>query len=163
MGGNIRRDIEEIRRAIKEDAERWVRLEGMLSGGKTRNRGESWMVAVNDSESAKRGLLMVSEGGSKLPGPKKIRVKVYFNPKTFQAIAQDAERTGKRRGGLQLFVQRKNGFMDQVDANTDGISKFLKMCWQYWREHEADRLEQAAELKRKEIEIQEQKRKLGIH
>lgn len=117
---------------------------------------------MNDSESAKRGPQTSRQGGSKSTEPKKIRVRVYFNPKTFQAVAQDAEKAGKRHRGLQLYRQRKNGFVDQLDANTDGISMFLKHCWQYWKETEAQRLEATTALKREELELQERKKKLGM-
>lgn len=93
---------------------------------------------------------------------KKIRAKVYFNEKSFALVAGDAEKAGKRRGGLQLFTQKEHGFAHERVANTDGVSKFLKFTWQYWREHESDRLLQAAELARQEKELFEKKKKLGV-
>jgi len=91
----------------------------------------------------------------------KIVVKVYFNLGNFTSIAKDAEKAGKRRGGLQLLTQAKNGFSDQKVANTDGISKFLKMCWQYYREQEPARLKELAELAEKEEAVNKRKKELG--
>lgn len=93
---------------------------------------------------------------------RKIRVKVYFNLKSFQAVAQDAEKAGKRRGGLLLFTQRSHGLAGETVSNTDGISKFLKYCWEYWRENEHVRVQQVAEILRKEKELQEEKKRLGL-
>ena len=92
----------------------------------------------------------------------KICVKVYFNKDTFQAVALDAEKAGKRRGGLLLFTAKEHGFENEKISNTDGISRFLKHCWGYWRDHEKERLEQAAALAERERALQAEKRKLGI-
>jgi hypothetical protein len=93
---------------------------------------------------------------------KKICCKVYFNQKNFAEIAALAEKAGKRRGGLQLFTQKKNGLAGEVVSNTDGISRFLKYAAWYWRDTEASRLSRAAEIKAKERELQEEKARLGI-
>jgi hypothetical protein len=93
---------------------------------------------------------------------KKIRAKVYFNEKQFQAVALDAEKAGKRRGGLQLFTQKAHGFANERVANTDGISKFLKHCWKYYVEHEADRLAAAAELAQRRKALEEEAKRKGI-
>lgn len=105
---------------------------------------------------------METEGDYKIQKEKKICVKVYFNRKSFQAVALDAEKSGKRRGGLQLFTQKPHGFGHELVSNTDGISRFLKHCWAYWREHEKERLEQATALAQRERELQAEKKKLGI-
>lgn len=80
------------------------------------------------------------------PLSKKIRVKVYFNPARFKDLADDATAAGFRRGGLRLFVQKPHGFSNEVNANTDGMSRFLKECWKFWKEHR----EEYARLKKKE-------------
>jgi hypothetical protein len=105
---------------------------------------------------------MEQEGDYKIQKGKKICVKVYFNPKSFQAVALDAEKSGKRRGGLQLFTQKPHGFGHELVSNTDGISKFMKHCWQYWIDHEAERLGQAAALAQREKELQAEKKRLGV-
>jgi len=105
---------------------------------------------------------MVEEGGLQIPHEKKIRVKVYFNPKTFAEVAKDAEKAGKRRGGLQLFTQKEHGFGHERLSNTDGISKFLKFCWRYWQETERHRFEKAAELAKREEELRQEKARLGL-
>ena len=105
---------------------------------------------------------MEEERDYKKPSKKKICVKVYLNPENFQRYARLAERTGKRRGGLQLFTQKKNGFAGEMLANTDGISKFFKFAGIYWEENEARRMEEAADLARKEKDIAEQRRRLGL-
>lgn len=92
----------------------------------------------------------------------KICVKVYFNSKTFPEVIKDAEQTGKRRRGLQNFTQKEHGFADEMVSNTDGISRFLKFCWQYWKEHETDRLRKAIELAEREKQLLEEKKRLGI-
>ena len=93
---------------------------------------------------------------------RKICVKVYFNPKNFPEIAKDAEKAGKRRGGLQLSTLKEHGFANERIANTDGISKFLKFCWQYWVETERHRFEKTVELAKREQEIKEERSRLGV-
>jgi hypothetical protein len=105
---------------------------------------------------------MEQEGGLLNIGKKKIRVKVYFSPKDFAEVAKDAEKAGKRRGGLLLFTQKEHGFSNQKVANTDGLSKFLKFCWHYWQETERHRFEKAAELAKMEQDIKMQREKLGV-
>ena len=52
--------------------------------------------------------------------------------------------------------------MNEQVSNTDGMSRFLKHTWQYWRDHEKERLEQAAALAERERTLQADKKKLGI-
>ena len=105
---------------------------------------------------------MEQEGGLQIPSKKKIRVKVYLSAKDFAEIAKDAEKAGRRRGGLQLFTQKEHGFSNERVANTDGMSKFLKFCWHYWQETERHRFEKAAELAKMEQDIKMQREKLGV-
>ena len=105
---------------------------------------------------------MDDQGGLQNQGKNKICVKVYFNAKTFAEIAKDAEKCGKRRGGLLLFTQKEHGFAHEKVANTDGISKSLKFYWRYWQETERHRLERAAELAKREQELKEERERLGI-
>jgi len=104
---------------------------------------------------------MEQEGDYKIQAGKKICVKVYFNPKSFQAVAADAEKAGKRRGGLQLFTQKPHGFGHEQVSNTDGISRFLKHTWAYWCDHEKERLEEALAIAEDERRIAARKKKLG--
>lgn len=97
-----------------------------------------------------------------MEGKKKICVKVYLNDKSFAEIAEQAEKAGKRRGGLALFTQKPHGFAGEVVSNTDGISRFLKYCAEYYKEHEADRLNEIAKVKAEEQELNKRKAKLGI-
>lgn len=93
---------------------------------------------------------------------RKICIKVWLNEQTFPVYAEMAEKTGFRRGGLQLYTQKPHGFQNETVANTDGISKYLKFCHKYYVESEARRLAEAAEIARIEKEIQEKKKLLGI-
>ena len=97
-----------------------------------------------------------------MEGKKKIRVKVYFNEKAFSEVIAEAEKANFRRRGLQIFTQKKNGLSGELVANTDGLSKFLKFCYRYYKEHEAERLENAAIIAKAEQELAEKKKKLGL-
>ena len=61
---------------------------------------------------------METKGDYKKQKGRKICVKCYFNPDSFQAVAADAERAGKRRGGLLLFTQKPHGFQNEQVSNT---------------------------------------------
>lgn len=91
-----------------------------------------------------------------------ICIKVYINKEEFPEVAQEAEKAGKRRRGLQLYTQKKHGFQGEVQPNTDGLSKFFKFCYQSYKESEADRMVRGAELLRKEKLLQEEREKLGM-
>jgi|SRR5208283_1867383 len=93
---------------------------------------------------------------------KDVCVKVYLNQAEFAEMAGQAEKVGKRRRGLILHTQKKNGFSGQTVANTDGLSRFLKYCAAYWKEHESERMSRAAEILRQEKELQEEKKRLGL-
>jgi len=93
---------------------------------------------------------------------KDVCVKVYLNQAEFSEMAEHAEKVGKRRRGLILFTQKKNGFAGQTVANTDGLSRFFKHCVVYWKEHESERMSRAAEIMRQEKQLQEEKRRLGM-
>ena len=105
---------------------------------------------------------MSEQGDYKKEGKKKICIKVYLNDHNFPRYAKLAERTGKRRGGLQLFVQKKNGFAGEMLANTDGLSKFFKFAADYWEASDAHRLSEAADIARGEKDLADRKRKLGM-
>jgi len=105
---------------------------------------------------------MEQDGGLQNNTKKKICIKVYFNQKNFPEVAKDAEKAGKRRGGLHLFTLKEHGFANQMVSNTDGIGKFLKFCWRYWQETERHRFEKAAELAKREQEIRAEREKLGV-
>lgn len=92
----------------------------------------------------------------------KVCVKCYFNKQDFEAIAADAVKAGVRHGGLQTWVQKKNGLADERVANTDKIPKFLKFIWRSWQQTATLRLAKAAELAKKEQELKEERAKLGI-
>ena len=91
-----------------------------------------------------------------------ICIKVYLYPALFAEIAGEAEKSGKRRKGLLLYTQKPNGFANEKLANTDGIAKFLKFCYEYYKDHEADRVRDLADILRKEQEIQELRKQKGL-
>lgn len=91
-----------------------------------------------------------------------VQVRVYFNQAELAAIAKDAEGAEKRRVGLLLQTQKPHGLDGETQANTDGIGPFLKHTWAYWKEHRAERLEAAAEVARKQRELDAEKKKLGV-
>jgi len=87
----------------------------------------------------------------------KICIKVYFNPTNFPIAAGIAEKMKKRRGGLQLFTQKKHGLAGQQVANTDGIGRALKAALWAWDKNEASRLEKAAEFARREENLRKER------
>ena len=91
-----------------------------------------------------------------------VQVRVYLNKEEFSTMAHDAEEVGKRRVGLLLETARPHGMNGETFSNTDGLSKFLKHTWAYWKEHEAERLEKAADIARRERELAEEKKKHGM-
>ena len=93
---------------------------------------------------------------------KGVTVKVYLNEKRFVEEAKRAEKAGKRRVGLLLFTQKSHGFDWEKLANTDGLSRYYKMCSDYWQEHEAERLQEQAKLKAEEQELKERMKKAGV-
>jgi len=97
-----------------------------------------------------------------MPKGNSICIKTYWKPEEFAEVAKFAERAGKRRGGLLLYIKKPHGFADEMLAHTTGCAKFLKYAAYAWADREADRLEQAAEIKQQEKEIAEKKAKLGI-
>jgi hypothetical protein len=66
------------------------------------------------------------------------RVSVYFNLAELESIASDAANAGFRRQGLPVLVKRPHGFIDEVNVNSDGISRFLKSCWKFQKENSAE-------------------------
>lgn len=91
-----------------------------------------------------------------------IQVRVYLNKTEFKEMAADAESTKHRRVGLLLETAKPHGMAGETYSNTDGLSRFLKHTWGYWKEHQAERLEKAAELARRERELEQDKAKLRI-
>ena len=90
------------------------------------------------------------------------RVSVYFNEQELTSLAAEAEKAKFRRVGIPIRKQKEHGFGDEWQANTDGISRFLKYTLAYWRDHEKERLEQAAALAERERALQAEKKKLGL-
>jgi len=89
-------------------------------------------------------------------------VKIYLKPELFAEVAVQAEKALVRRKGLLLYTQKEHGFANEKLANTDGIAKFLKHTYRYWVEHEAQRLQELAEIAVTESEIAARKKKLGV-
>lgn len=90
------------------------------------------------------------------------RVSVYFNENDLLSLAKEAEKLGFRRVGIPIKKQLPHGFSGQWVANTDGISRLLKFCHNYYKDHYADRLREQAELEQREKEIQELKKQKGF-
>lgn len=91
----------------------------------------------------------------------KIYVKVYFNEKDFTTIIEDSEKALKRKRGLKTFRQKPNGFENETIANTKGISKYLKMCAKYYREHETERAKKRIELEIQKKELERKEKQLS--
>lgn len=91
-----------------------------------------------------------------------IPVPVYFNPTTFSAVCKDAQKAGKRGVMIQEKHLKAHGFANEYAYSIKGIGKFLKYCWQYWRDNEAERLAKAAEVLARDKLLQEEKKKLGL-
>lgn len=90
-----------------------------------------------------------------------VRVSVYFGMAELTAIAQDAEKAGLRRVGIPVRIQKPNGFADEWLANTDGIGRFLKQTYEYYKRHEADRLFEASKLAEARAQLEEKEKELA--
>lgn len=88
------------------------------------------------------------------------RVAIYFNEKDLQAIVKDTEKAGFRRVGIPLKVQKPHGLPDEWLANTDGVGRFLKTCYDYWKKTAPERLKQLAETERQIRELSAKKEAL---
>ena len=91
-----------------------------------------------------------------------VSVKVYLNRPLFAEMAKLAEKSGKRRAGLLLFTKKPHGLAGETLANTDGLSKFFKFTAAYWRDHESDRLKEAADLAKQKEAIAKREAELGL-
>lgn len=100
--------------------------------------------------------------GLKKKRKKQLRVKVYLTDKLFAEIIEQAEKAGFRRKGLLAYTQKKHGFADEKVANTDGIAKFMKYCYSYWKDSEYKRHEEALRIAQQEKELAEKKARLGL-
>jgi len=89
-------------------------------------------------------------------------VKNYFNKQDFAEVAQDAEKAGIRRVGLQLYTQKPHGLANEKLANTDSVAKFLKFCWKYWVNDKASRLTKFREIAIKEEQLKKERELLGV-
>ena len=88
------------------------------------------------------------------------RVAIYFNEADLTSIAKDAEKAGKRKVGIPIKKQKPHGMADEWLANTDGIGRFLKYCYKYWKDEEPKRLETLAQIERQEQELAARKKAL---
>ncbi len=96
----------------------------------------------------------------KLKGKGLYRVSVYFNEADLTRIVKDAEKAGFRRVGIPIKIQKPHGMADEWLANTDGIGRLLKTCYEYWKEEEPRRLEALAETERQLKELEAKKKAL---
>ena len=91
-----------------------------------------------------------------------ICIRTYLRPELFAEIAGEAEKAGKRKKGLLLYTAKPHGFANEKLANTDGIAKFLKFCYDYYKKAEPARLKELADILQQEKELQELKRQKGL-
>ena len=89
-------------------------------------------------------------------------VKVYLKRSLFAEMARLAEKAKIRRSGLLLFTKKPHGLADETLSNTDGLSKFFKFTALYWRDHESDRLKEAADLAKQKEAIAKREAELGL-
>ena len=104
----------------------------------------------------------MDQHGTTYKRDKSICVKMYLKPDLFSLVAGNAERAGVRRKGLLLYTQKKNGLLEEKLANTDGISRYYKLCAKYYEEHEADRLSEAAKAVADLQEARARAQRLGL-
>ena len=104
----------------------------------------------------------MEEEGTTYQRDKSICVKMYLKPDLFSLVAGNAERAGVRRKGLLLYTQKKNGLADEKLANTDGISRYYKLCAKYYEAHQADRIAEAAKAVAELQAAKEKVEKLGM-
>jgi hypothetical protein len=90
------------------------------------------------------------------------RVSVYFSESDLASLVKETEKAGFRRVGIPIKIQKPHGLPDEWLANTDGVSRFLKHCVEYWRRHETERLEEATRIAEQERQLAERKVKLGL-
>ena len=69
-------------------------------------------------------------------------------------MAVEAERVGLRRVGLPIETQSPHGFSNEKSANTDGISRLLKFCHDYWVKDYPKRVARIAALKEELKELE---------
>lgn len=98
----------------------------------------------------------------KIKGKGLFRVSVYFSERDLALLVKETEKAGFRRVGIPIKIQKPHGLPNEWLANTDGVSRFLKHCVEYWRMHETERLEEAAKIAEQERLLAERKVKLGI-
>ncbi|MFA5929466.1 MAG: hypothetical protein WC861_01140 [Candidatus Micrarchaeia archaeon] len=79
------------------------------------------------------------------------RVSVYLNKEELSSMAQLAEKLGYRRVGLPLETIKPHGFSGETFSNTDGISRALKYCFDFYMRVNPKLLARRAELL-KEVE-----------
>ena len=89
------------------------------------------------------------------------RVSVYFNEKDLATIIKESEKSGFRRVGIPVKIQKPHGMANEWLANTDGASKMLKKAFAYYVEHEADRIKALAEAMAQAKATQDKVKALG--
>ena len=97
-----------------------------------------------------------------MPTKKKICIKVYLNAENFPRYASIAERMGKRRGGLLLFVQKPHGLAGEQLANTDGLGRAMKAGLDYWEATESERMKKQADALAKLRQAEQEAELAGV-
>jgi len=90
-----------------------------------------------------------------------VRVAVYLNKEELTSMARVAEKLGLRRVGLPTETLKSHGFEGETEANTDGVSKVLKFCFEYWMKEEPKRLKRKAEIKQEIMCLEKEDIELG--
>lgn len=62
--------------------------------------------------------------------------------------------------GIPIKKQKPHGLADEWVANTDGIGKLLKNCYDYWKKNEPERLRALAEVQEEQRKLEERKNML---
>lgn len=62
--------------------------------------------------------------------------------------------------GIPTKKQKPHGLANEWVANTDGIGKLLKNCYDYWKKNEPERLRELAELQEEQRKLEERKNML---
>lgn len=88
------------------------------------------------------------------------RVSIYFNENDLALVVKDAEKAGFRRVVVPVKIQKPHGLPDEWLANTDGVGRFLKNCYDYWKKTAPERLKELAETERQLKELSAKKEAL---
>lgn len=93
--------------------------------------------------------------------PQEIRVTLYLSNADFRRYAELAVKAKKRPAQLPLF-EPKPGNCKKAKAKTKGLTKLFRFAADAWAGAEIERVEKSLDLRRREREIEEEKKRLGL-